>query len=260
MSTKSKIRTRKLKNYKLKGKGKGTNLVLFDIECTNLSSNFGYILSIAWKTYGENEVKWVAINDFPSFKKDPTNDKAMLKVAGEELSKADILCGHYSSKFDVPYMNSRLLYHGLELLPPVPHIDTWRIARYKMKLNSNRLQSVTAFLGMEDKTPLDGPTWIRAMAGHKSSIDYVVEHNIQDVVVLEQVYEKIKPLMVNHPNMNCITETVDKPRCPVCSSDKVQKRGFHVSNVSRTQRYHCQNCGHWSKGAPKRVKGIEVRG
>lgn len=239
------------------GKDNKAKIILWDIECTNLSSNFGYVLCISWKELGEKKVHTIKITDSPTFSQDPTNDKYVVEKAAEALSKADIWIYHYGSKFDRNYVNSRLLYHGLNPMPPIPDIDTWRVARYKLKLNSNRLQTLTSFFGFEDKTPLDGPTWIKAMAGHKPSIKYVVQHCEQDVRVLEQVYNKIKVLAPKHPNVNTVSGKTDG--CPVCGESALHKRGFSIAHTSKTQRYQCSSCGSWSRGRPVRVEGIEVR-
>lgn len=231
-------------------------IILFDIECTNLSANFGYILCIGYKYLDDPKTYVISITDFPEFQKNPTNDYYVLKEASKILADADMIVGHYSSRFDFPYIQSRLLYHGLPILPNIQHVDTWRIARYKMKLNSNRLASITGFFAFEEKTPLTGPIWVRAAAGHKPSIKYVVEHCKQDVIVLEQVYKKIRPLSDKHPSIALMQD--DQVGCPNCGSTKVQKRGTYLSRLNKYQRYHCQGCGAWSRGK-KSQQSTELR-
>jgi len=223
---------------------KKPRIILWDIECTNLNANFGYMLCLGYKYLGDPKTHVISITDFPAFRKDPTNDYYIVKAAGEVLSAADMWITWYGSRFDVPYIQSRLVYHKLPILPPVPHVDGWRIAKYKMRLNSNRLASVTGFLELEEKTPLTGPIWIRAAAGHKPSVKYVVDHCLQDVRVLEQVYNRIKPLMTSHPGMGILEGKL--VACPVCGSDKVQRRGYHVTRVRKYHRFQCQKCGAWS--------------
>lgn len=233
-------------------------VMLFDIETTNLAANFGYMLCAAWQVFGEKKIHHVSITDSPTFEKDPTNDKWVVNETAKALSDADVLVGWYSTRFDYPFIQSRLLFHGLKPMPPIPHVDGWKIARYKMRLNSNRLQSVTSFLGMEDKTPLNGRIWIRAMAGNKPAIRYVVKHCKQDVNVLGQVYELIRPLTTSHPNINVVNEQLNA--CPICGvQGKLQKRGFNIARVAKTQRYQCKSCGGWSRGKPQRIPGMEVR-
>jgi len=238
-------------------------IILWDIETSNLVANFGYTLCAGWKVLGEKQVHVIKISDFPLFKKEPTNDLEVVRTLREALTNADGWVTWYGSRFDEPYVNSRLLNHGLAPLPPMSgtHVDGWRIARFKMKLNSNRLASVSSFLGVEEKTALDGPTWIKAMAGHKPSLEYVYDHCRQDVVVLEQVYEKIKVLHTGHFNINLtIPNLTEGDNCPRCGAKgKLQRRGFGFAHTSKHQRYQCQACGAWSRGKPERVSVVEVR-
>ena len=233
-------------------------ICFFDIETSNLNANYGYMLCGAWKVLGEKKVNIAKISDSPGFEKDKTNDKYIANELRKALSEMDILVGWYSSKFDLPYINSRLLYHKLPVIAPnTPHIDCWRLARYKMRLNSNRLQSVTEFLGEKDKTPLNGPIWIKAMAGDKKSLSYVVEHCKVDVEVLERAYMRMRPLMTDHPNVNIVSGKTDS--CPVCGVAELQSRGYTIARVNRTPRFQCQGCGAWSRGRTERIKQIQIR-
>ena len=235
---------------------KQPKIISWDIECTNLNANFGYMLCMGYKQLGASKARCISITDFPEFKKDPTNDYYLVKASADALRDADMWITWYGGRFDLPYLQSRLVYHGLPILPPVQHVDGWRIAKYKMKLNSNRLASVTGFLGLADKTPLTGPIWIRAAAGHKPSVKYVVEHCLQDVEVLEQVYNKIKPLMTNHPGLGVMLgKTI---ACPVCGADDLQRRGFHMTRLRKYQRFQCQKCGAWSNDG-KTVSKTQLR-
>ena len=213
-------------------------IMFLDIEATNLAANFGYILCIAWKWDGENDVHYLSIDDSPDFDKDPTNDKALVTAFAKEAEKADIAVFHYGERFDWPFINTRLLYHNLPPLPNVKMIDTWRIAKYRLRLNSNRLASVSELLGVAEKTPLSGPIWIKAMAGNKKAIAYVVEHCVQDVRVLEQVYQRISPFRPDNPKLS-------QTGCPTCGSYDFQQRGKSVTLAGKKQRRSCNNCGHW---------------
>lgn len=162
-------------------------MTFYDIESTNLNANYGYILCIGWKHLGDKKVHCASIDQSPGFKKDPTNDAWVVKTFAEEISKSDIICGWYSSKFDWPFIQSRLLAHELSTMPSIPHVDLWRTAKYQLKLNSNRLASVSEFLNLEEKTPIRSREWIRAMAGHRPAIKYVVDHCLSpDYRVLTQ--------------------------------------------------------------------------
>ena len=238
-------------------------IILWDIECTNLNANFGYILSVAGKALGEKKIESFDVSKYSSYQGDPTNDKKLVKEAGDYLATAGAWVTWYGARFDVPFINSRRIHHGLTPLPPIPHIDGWRIAKYKMAMNSNRLASVSSFLQVQEKTPLDGPTWIKASAGNKAALKYVVKHNVQDVVVLEEVYNKIKPLITTGPNVSLLesgsTRNQRVQLCPICSSPRLQKRGANITTTGSRQRFQCQACGGWSMGRTIREAGLEAR-
>lgn len=237
------------------------NIVLWDLETSNLNANYGFILCAGWKKLGQKKTHVIKISDFPLYKKKRTNDREVARAMRDVLIDADGCVTWFGKYFDIPFLNSRLLAHGLDPMPPFgsTHVDGWRIARNHLKLNSNRLNVVSEFINSKErKSPVLGPEWIDAMAGDKQALKYVYEHCRKDVEVLEEVYNKIKILDPNHFNINLGNETLDA--CPKCGTvGHLEKRGFRWARVSKTQRYKCNACGAWSTGAPQRVKGIEIR-
>ena len=180
-------------------------------------------------------------------------EKKLLRDISIRLLDCDVWLTHYGTWFDRPFVNSRLLYHGLPILPPnFAHIDTWKISRNHLKLRSNRLVTISEFLGTKDeKNSIKPEQWIRALGGHKPSMDYIVDHCRRDVLVLEEVYNKIRPLVIDHPNKGLID---GRGGCGVCGEKKLQKRGTHITRTRKYQRYQCTGCGAWSKG----IKPIEI--
>lgn len=229
-------------------------VIAWDIETTNLNADFGYILSACWMDLRDRKVQTVRIDQFKGYKSDRTNDKALVGELSNVLGAADVWVTWYGDRFDIPYVNTRLLWHGLDTMPPIPSVDGWRAARNHLKLSSNRLANISEFLDVERKTPVVGWQWVRAGAGHEDALNYVVEHNQKDVVVLGEVYDLIRPVIRNHPNVNLVEHSgvgraVDV-LCPVCSSDHVQSRGYRIAKTRRSVRYQCQVCGSWFQGKP----------
>ena len=233
-------------------------VIVYDIETSNLGADMGFCLAVGWRDVGKSRVNCPTVMDFGSFEKDPTDDKELIQYACNELSKADILIGHYAPKFDFPFLQARLLYHHLPPMPPIPHVDTWWIARHKLRLQSNGLDNVARFFECKDhKPPLAKSLWRRAQAGHPGSIKYVKEHCVADVKVTEEVYHRLKSVHVTHPNINVVN---DKGyACPVCASTNVQKQGFRIARVGKAQRWQCQDCGGWSQGASQKSGNIVLR-
>tara|TARA_Y100000310_G_scaffold344025_1_gene454608 strand:- start:12128 stop:12829 length:702 start_codon:yes stop_codon:yes gene_type:complete len=233
-------------------------VIVFDIETTSLGADMGYCLAIGWRELGKKRVHCPTVLDFKTYDTDVTNDKELVEYGCSELAKADVLVGHYSTKFDYPFLQARLLYHDLPPMPPIPHVDTWRLARYKMRLQSNGLDNVSKFFECKDrKTPLAKSVWRRAQAGYPDAIEYVKQHCIADVKVTEEVYEKTKVLSTTHPNLNLVNDRPDS--CPICSGGPMQKRGFNIARTGKKQRYQCGACFGWSSGPPIRSSNITIR-
>lgn len=167
---------------------------IFDLETSNLNANFGVVLCGVVKEYGRG--KKVAIHrmdTLPSYKNDRADDKAVVQSLYDELVDFDIWVSYNGRRFDIPFLNTRLMSHGLKTLEKKKHIDMLYQARYKLKLHNARLASVQEFLGLPvSKTAIDGRNWTRAMAGYPDGWDYIVDHCIKDVKVLESVYDKMK--------------------------------------------------------------------
>lgn len=227
-------------------------ILAYDIEASNLNADFGIILTFGYKVVGEGKVKVLNILDYSSGDLLKA-EKKLLKDISKAMLESDVWLGHYSIYYDLPFINSRLLYHELPTLPAnFPHIDTWRISRNRLKLRNNRLATVQEFLHLpSEKNAIRPEQWIRALGGHRPSMDYIVEHNRRDVLVLEEAYLRLRPLVLDHPNKGLID---GRGGCGVCGSESLQKRGYHVTRTRKYQRYQCQKCGAWSKG----VKPVEV--
>jgi len=223
-------------------------ILFFDIEASNLAANFGYILCIGYKWNDEKSYHSLSIVDSKTFKKDPTNDLEVLEKFRKVWEQADIVVAHYGKKFDVTFINTRLILHGADILPVTPLIDTWAICKYKLRLNSNRLDTLlTALKSPFKKTPLDGPTWVKAAAGNKEAIKYVVDHCRQDVLALEFCYNKIRALMTDHPVVS------DRPdSCNVCAGVSFRSLGVRRTATRVYRRFICTTCRTTIKG--ERIK------
>lgn len=213
--------------------------LVFDIEATNLAANFGVILCISYKWLDEKTVHTIRIDQFKRFKTDPTNDIDVVRKFETVFNSADRVVAHYGKKFDKTFINTRRLIHGLPVLPNTKLIDTWRIAKDHLRLNSNRLETLISALGVKtQKTPLSGPVWVKAMAGDRKAISYVVEHCIADVKALEEVFLKLRPF---------ITET-ENPTLHKCNPKYMLSNGHRVADKKLYKRLFCTKCSGWFRG------------
>lgn len=222
------------------------NILALDIEASNLAADFGIVLTFGSKVVGKGKVSVLNILDYPG-KDLIARERNMLKDISEIMLSVDVWLYHFGVYYDLPFINTRLLYHGLPVLPPnFAAIDTWRISRNRLKLRNNRLITISEFLGTEDeKNAIKPEQWIRALGGHRPSMDYIVEHNRRDVLVLEEIYNRLRPLVLDHPSRGLVD---GRGGCGVCGEQKLKKRGFHITRTRKYQRYQCSGCGAWSKG------------
>lgn len=162
-----------------------------DIESSQLNASFGHMLSWALKLRGGKV--------FSDFIKVRTlqEEKRIIQSLLQTLNKVDEVVTYYGTRFDIPFIRTRALYHDLKFPEYMSHhhLDLYYVARSRLRLYSNRLAVVSTFLGFPDKTTLKPEIWVQASFGSKEAIKYIHEHNIADVVVLEKVHNVLEPFM-----------------------------------------------------------------
>lgn len=185
--------------------------------------------------------------------KGQADDSVLVNAVADVIEKADIVVTYYGQRYDIPFIATRLLKASSRVLSlaDASHIDLWRTARYKLKLNSNRLASLIDFFELNNKkTPVAGPQWVAAGAGDRKALQYVIDHCIPDVLSLAEAYYKLRPLIAKHPRMN----SNDGLSCPNCGSTAMKRNGYYVTMAKiRKQKYMCTNCGHPAKAVNGKI-------
>lgn len=227
-------------------------IVLLDLETFGFQfkADKSFILCGSYKTFGQNDLTTIVRKNLG---KHMWDDKEVCKKLYMAIANADMIVTHNGKRFDIPFLNTRLIKHKLPPLPPIPHFDTCEVIWKRLKM-SGRLENAQKFFGLADeKTPLNLETWCKAAAGNKAALREVVEHCEADVRVLELAYKRLRPLGFKHPNVGVIAE--DTNGCPICGAKgSLLRRGFIINQTQRTQRYQCKKCGGWShKGFSKKV-------
>jgi len=213
----------------------------------------GYVLCWAAKWYGEETIHYDSV-----FQSKP---KKMISRIYNLLENADAVIHYNGTKFDIPTLNKEFLLHGLTPPAPYKQIDLLKTARSKFRFPSNKLDYISQTLKLGKKLKNSGhELWISCMNNDPKAWEVMKEYNINDVILLEAVYEKLKPWISNHPNHGAYDDGVC---CTNCGSLRYQRRGVAVTRSFKYPRYWCKNCGTWFKGAhmnmlgePKRVNSI----
>jgi len=211
-----------------------------------------YVLCWSAKWLGKKQILFDSIKNYPLFKKQPHNDYHIALSAHKLISEADVIVAHNGDSFDLKWLNYIFIKHGLKPAPPYKSVDTLRVARSNFYFTSNKLDFISQRLGVGAKVKHEGfGLWVKCMTGCNKAWKRMEKYNKQDVLILEEVYLKLRPFMKRHPMINppkLKTEylgVVDN-RCPVCNSSRMEKRGTRVNTTGRFTRYQCQDCGRWT--------------
>ncbi len=239
----------------------GPKIILWDVETSpNVVSVFQlghndwinpdnilqerYVISASWKELGSKKVEAVSVLDDPKrYAKNPHDDLHVLNTLHKVLSEADVIIHHNGDSFDIKFVEARMLIQGLKPLPPITKIDTKKVAKNRFLFNSNSLNYLGKVLGLGEKIHTSLSLWLRVLAGERKAVKEMVEYNKQDVVLLEAVYNKLKPYCQNHVNRHLYGQT----GCPRCGSYHVQSRGTHPAISRMYRRFQCMKCFGWFK-------------
>lgn len=165
---------------------------VFDIETSQLDGSYGRILCVGFKEYKKKPI----IVEVPSLKE----ERHALKEIRDLWDSFDIVMGWNSLLFDVPMLNARYLRYAMNVLPTKKHVDLMWIHKHYARTRGHRLAGVASDLGVETvKFEPGAECWqIAAESGHpehKAALAKVVKHNYYDLIMTEEVAEKLKPLV-----------------------------------------------------------------
>lgn len=208
-----------------------------------------YVLCYAAKWYGEKEVMFDSVHQ--------SRPKTMLKGIHGLLNDADAVVHYNGTKFDIPTLNKEFLLHSFNPPSPYKQIDLLRVVRSNFRFPSNKLDYVAQRLNLGKKHEHEGhELWVKCMNGDKDAWKRMEKYNIQDVVLLENLYGHLLPWIKSHPNHNLFS---DGHVCPNCSSSSLQRRGTAISATGTYQRYQCRSCGTWSQSTKSIKSSVEVK-
>lgn len=201
------------------------------------------ILSICYMWEGETKVhalkfdlKKHKINSF-----DDDADKQMLIDFMKVYNKASLVVAHNGRKFDISRMRARLVKYGLPDIPITLVDDSYTISKH-IDFTSHKLDYIGKYLGVGRKGRTDLDLWIRIMEGDKKALDSMVAYNKQDVLLLAEIYRKVRPYVKSKLNLSV---TRNAPNgCPSCGSTNLKHKDWvFKSPLMKKERVICQDCG-----------------
>ena len=237
-------------------------LLFYDIETAPL-------LSHHWRMYKENigqdqnladtfmltwGAKWAGSDQVISDRLTPEevinqDDSRIVASLADMLRKADVVVAHNGDRFDLPTVNQRIMLLGQEPLGPVETIDTLKLAKKNFRMAMNRLDFLAERMGFGRKIKTEFTLWRDAYQGDERALRDMEEYNKQDVVLLEKVFEKMRP------HVSRLKRLFDADHdwqivCPSCGTegvDNFQRRGYYRTQASSFPKYQCKTCGRYHR-------------
>lgn len=198
----------------------------------------GYTLCYAAKWLGEDGVYFDSIY--------MSKQDMFLNGLHKLLEEADAVVHYNGDNFDIPTINREFIIAGITPPSPSKQMDLLKTVKLKFKFPSNKLDYVAQALGVGKKVKHEGhELWIKCGENDPDAWATMMEYNINDVILLEKVYNILRPWIKGHVNYSLKADNALV--CPHCGSKKHQKRGFTHTLTSRFQRYRCSDCGTWFK-------------
>jgi hypothetical protein len=195
------------------------------------------LLSVSWKWCGEKEVQV----ETREGKKDDKNLAILLRNLFQE---ADIIVAHNGDSFDKKIAKTRMIAHDLKPTKQLVSVDTRLAARRYFDFNGNGLNDLCSFFGIGNKLPTQGlDLWLGCMKDDPKAWGIMSRYNKHDVVLLDKVYDRLRPWLENHPNIGRLIKPAQPGVCPNCASENVFKNGLRPAAQAIQQRWACKSCG-----------------
>lgn len=165
---------------------------ILDIETSHLKADMGIMLSYAIKEHGTKNIVSSCIT--PAEVKSDNMDKRLVKDCIKDMSKFDKLVTYYGTGFDLPFIRARAIANKLDfpLFGSIDHTDIYYIVKSKLNIRRKSLECACQLYGIEGKNHVLGKFWLKALGGNKKALDYILDHNKRDVIITDELYDKIR--------------------------------------------------------------------
>ena len=173
-----------------------------DLETTDLKAFMGILLCGSFQSIdltGKQKPVTLSLDLDKNDIFNPDPDKALAVALRDKIESYNMIVTWNGKLFDIPFLNSRLMFHGERPVHVQFHLDLmYYMAGSSNRVGSRKLVSAQQFLRIpEQKTVLDWEVWKRAMRGDAVAMKEVVRHCEIDVRVLAQAYWRLLPSVAN---------------------------------------------------------------
>jgi DNA polymerase elongation subunit (family B) len=204
-----------------------------------------YILTYSCKWLGDKTMHSGRLTGIESLNE---NDERLVKELWFYLSEADVVIAHNGSKFDIPNIQTRFIVHGFPPTSSFKQIDTLRVAQSQFGFTHNSLDALAKLFGIERKISTSFDLWKRCLFGDEQALQEMETYNQHDVVMLEELYLRLRPYIKGHPNYNLYNDSKEAV-CSHCGSTNLKLDGYYYfTQTCKYENYRCLDCGALSRG------------
>lgn len=197
-----------------------------------------YILCWAAKWFGEQEMMFDSVHR--------SKPLLMLGRMHKLLNEADVVIHYNGKSFDIPTLNKEFIKAKFGPPSPYKQVDLLKICRSSFRFGSNKMDFVSKTLELGGKVRHEGfELWVKCMKSDKDAWKRMERYNRGDVKILERIYKRLRPWIIQHPNRGAFE---DIACCPKCGSEHFTRQGYNVTRMLKYAQYQCQDCGGWFRG------------
>jgi uncharacterized protein len=170
-----------------------SKIVILDIETSSLEADAGIIVGAGLQPENGIAEYFGAVRT--------AEEKRMLTKLMSSLNKYEVIITWNGRGFDLPFLTTRLLSHGLDPRPLIGkrHVDLNEVVKNRLRLTFTYLDHVCDFFGIpRNKGPMgmDVPQlYLRAQEGDAKALRTIREHCLDDLQATRKVFLRLKPLL-----------------------------------------------------------------
>lgn len=206
------------------------------------------VITIQYKWAHEKRAKYLKWDTVDTKYDDHRNydDSNMIEeFCTNVLSKADILIGQNSDKFDFIVLNERAKALKLSIMNQVPSLDILKLSRKSFKAASHKLDYRSEQQGLGGKITMVDQDWTDIEEGLVSPEKKMVPYGLKDVIDTEKLfwkelpYYKDIPIVVEKVIYSFLNQNIYKPPFLYCTECKRKK--YKYKDIIKGK---CNTCGY----------------
>lgn len=195
----------------------------------------GNIILACWKWQHEKKIHhavWDKEGDLPVV-------KALLPF----MLEADELVGHNGDRYDIPYMNTRIMAHNLGPVPMWKSVDTLVIARKRFRFQSNRLDAIGKLFLNHGKNPMSFSDWLAIKEDNcEKTMGKMLRYCKQDIRLLSDAWDLMDGFHGVKTHVG-VLHGKERWTCPSCGSGDVRRDKKNVTAAGTIRhQMRCNSC------------------